>query len=135
MQSPMSGKPLSKSFWAYHNFQTGGDMWAILRQEEIRRITKREFNNGGVKIKKEEEDVAIASKGQRKQGKKKKDLSKVQCFRDDELGNFANTCPKRKDKEALDSKAATAKGDDGSEDVVAMSAHVPREKRWGDIVM
>ena len=57
-------------------------MWAILRKEEIRRITKREFSSGGVKIKKEEEeDAALASKGQRQQGKKKKDLSKFWCFR------------------------------------------------------
>ena len=46
---------------------------------------------------------------------------------------FASTCPKRKDKEASDSKTTTTRGDSGSEDDVAMSAHVPREKRWGDI--
>ena len=28
---------------------------------------------------------------------------------------------------------ATTKGDDGSDDDVAMSTHVSREKRWGDI--
>ena len=71
-----------------------GDMWAILRQEEIRRITKREFSSEGVKIKKEEEeDEALESKGQRQQGKKKKDLSKVWCFKCGELGHFTNSCP------------------------------------------
>ena len=40
------------------------DMWAILHQEEIRRITKRSNSSGGAKIKKEdEEDAALASKG------------------------------------------------------------------------
>ena len=48
----------------------------------------------------------------------------------------ATTCPqKKKCKEDFDSKAAASKGDDGSDDDVAMSAHVPREKRWGDIVL
>ena len=57
------------------------DMWAILRQEELRRFTKRQSNsNCTVKVKKEEEeDAALASKGQRQQGKKKRDLSKVRC--------------------------------------------------------
>ena len=40
---------------------------------------------------------------------------------------------KRKVKGASNSKEATTKGDDGSDDDVAMSAHVPQEKRWGDI--
>ena len=101
-----------------------GVMWAILQQEEIRRMTKKEFSSGGSKVKKEE-DATLASKGQRQQGKKKNDLSKVWCFRCGELGHFTSTCPKRKDKESSDSKAATARGDSGSEDDVAMSAHVP----------
>ena len=40
------------------------DMWAILRQEEIKRITKKQNISGGtVRVKKEEEDdAALASK-------------------------------------------------------------------------
>ena len=40
------------------------DMWAILRQEEIRRFTKRQSSSSGtVKVEKEdEEDSALASK-------------------------------------------------------------------------
>ena len=41
------------------------DMWTALQQEEIKRMTKVGSNNGGIKIKKEEEeDAALISKGQ-----------------------------------------------------------------------
>ena len=97
-------------------------------------MTKKEFGTGSSKVKKEEEEyTALASKERRQQGKKKRDLSKDWCFKCGELGHFANTCRKRIDKESYDSKAAAARGDTGSEDDVAMSAHVPRDKRWGDI--
>ena len=108
------------------------DMWAILRQEEIRRFTKRQSNDSGtVKVKKEEEeDATLASKERRQQGKKKRDLSKVQCFNCGGLGHFASTCPKKKDKGSSESKAAAAK-DNGSDDDAAMSAQEPR--KWGDM--
>ena len=53
-------------------------LWSILRQEELRRFTKRQDNPTLSKVKKEEEeDAALALK---KQPKKKKDLSKIKCF-------------------------------------------------------
>ena len=55
----------------------GEEMWATLRQEEFRRLTKAGSSSKGSQIKKEkEEDAALASAGQ--QGKrKKKNISKV----------------------------------------------------------
>ena len=56
----------------------------------------------GSKGVKEEENVALASKGpiqgQGKQRKKKKDLSKVKFFRCGELSHYSTRCPLRKDK-------------------------------------
>ena len=99
-------------------------------------MTKVGMSTGGIKIKKEEEeDVALTSKGQHgQQRKKKKDLSKVRCFRCGELGHFATQYPKKKKGEdKSDSKVVATKDDDGDDVDMAMSAHVPREKRWGDI--
>ena len=55
-------------------------MWAILYQEEIKRVTKQQNisgESGKAKVKEEEEDAALASRENKQQGKKKKDLSKV----------------------------------------------------------
>ena len=66
------------------------ELWATLRQEEIRRVTKAGSRGKGVRIKKkEEEDVALASKGKQEK-RKKKYLSKVKCFHCGELGHYAS---------------------------------------------
>jgi len=54
-------------------------MWATLRQEEIRRQSKIGSSSKGIKVKQEEEDVALASEGKQEK-RKKKDLSKIKCF-------------------------------------------------------
>ena len=55
------------------------EMWATLRQEEIRRHTKAGSSSKGIRVKKEEEeDVALASEGKQEKHKKK-DLSRSLC--------------------------------------------------------
>ena len=66
------------------------EMWAALRQEEIRQLTKAGSNGKGGRIKKEEEeDAALASVGKQEK-QKKNDLSKVKCFHCGELGHYAS---------------------------------------------
>ena len=94
-----------------------------MHQEELRRFTKRQHSPTLSK------DAALTLK---KQPKKKKDLSKIKCFKCGEMGHFASNYPeKKRDKEASSSKAVVA--DYGSRDDAAMSAHEPR--RWGDMDM
>eukprot|EP00253_Pinus_taeda_P002906 PITA_02906 len=67
------------------------EMWVTLQQEELRRDTVKVNLNGsngsGTKTK-EEESTTLASKGQRKQ--KRKDISKVKCFRCGKMGHYAS---------------------------------------------
>jgi len=81
-------------------------MWVDFQQEELRRALLKISINGsssnGPKVVKEEENVALASKGssQRQGEQRKKDLSKVKCFRCGELGHYNTQCPlRKKDKE------------------------------------
>ena len=58
------------------------EMWAFLQQEEVKRLTKVGSSGRGSHVKKEEEDVALASLGQqRKKKMKKKDICNVRCFK------------------------------------------------------
>ena len=105
-------------------------MWAALRQEEIRRLSKAGNSGKGIRIKEEEEeDVALASEGKHEK-RKKKDLSKVKCFNYGELGHYASQCLRKKSKgEASETKAAPARAEKEVEtdDDCAMSAHAPLE--------
>ena len=72
------------------------EMWAALKQEELRRdLLKLKLdgsrNNSGSKPKVEEKDNAILeSKGQPRKQRCKKDVSKMKCFRCDEMGHYAS---------------------------------------------
>ena len=112
------------------------EMWAALRQEEIRTVTKTGSRSKGIKIKKEEEvDAALASESKQEK-RKKKDLSKVKCFHCGELSHYATQCPRKKSKgEASETRATLARAEKEvvTDDDCAMSAHTPLERKWGDI--
>ena len=44
----------------------------------------------GSKVKQEEEDAALASKGQQEQWRRKKDILKIKCFKCGELGHYVS---------------------------------------------
>ena len=112
------------------------EMWVVLQQEELRKdLVKCKLDGGsgsGSKVKQEEEDARLASKGQQERQRHKKDVSKIKCLKCGELGHYASQCPlKQKDKDDKhDTKVATTKID---EDEYAMSAHASPGGRWGDI--
>lgn len=98
-------------------------------------------SSSGSKGVKEEENVALVSKGpsqgQGKQ-KKKKDLSKVKCFKRDEFGLYITQCPlRKKDKqEKHDQQAGSVEIDKLSsrlEEEFAMFVYIPPRVRWVDL--
>ena len=96
--------------------------------------------NGGTKHIKEEENVAHASKGQQGQRRRKKNVSKVKCFRCGELGHYNTQCPLRKKgkEEKQDQQVAAAEIDRLSSRLVeefAMITDTPPKVRWGDLVL
>ena len=115
------------------------EMWAALKQEELRRdLLKvklgRSSSSSGSKPKVEEEDnTTLTSKGQQGQQRRKKDVSKVKCFKYGKMGHYASQCPlKKKDKdEKHDSKVAAAKIE--QEEEFAMTTKIPPGGRWADL--
>lgn len=97
-------------------------------------------NNSGTKQVKEDENVAHASKWQHEQRKRKKDLSKVKCFRCGELGHYNTQCPlRKKDKEEKqDQQVASVEIDrlfSRLEEEFAMITDIPLGVRWGGLVL
>ena len=88
-------------------------------------------NNSGSKPKEEDENATLSSKGKQAQWRRKKDVSKIKCFRCVEMGHYATLCSLRKrDKdEKNDPKAAPAK----IEEEFAMIAMIPPGGRWADL--
>lgn len=95
----------------------------------------------GVKGDKDEEDVALASKGPSEgQGEKnkKKDISKVKCSRCGKFGHYSTQCPlKKKDKQEKEDQAEMSieidKLSSRLEEYFAMMETIPPRVRWGDM--
>jgi len=110
------------------------EMWAALKQDELRRdLVKCKLDgssSSGSKPKEEDENAALASKGQQEQ-QKPKDILKTKCFRCGEMGHYATRCHLRKKvkDEKHDPKVAAGK----IEDEFAMRAEIPPGGRWADL--
>ena len=98
-----------------------------MRRDLVKCKLDSSSNSSGMKPKEEDENATLASKGQKEQWNKKKDISKIKCFQCGKLGHYTTQCPlKKKDKdEKHDPKAASAQIE---EEEFAMIA-----QRWGDI--
>lgn len=79
--------------------------------------------------------MALASEGKQEK-QKKKDLSKIKCLHYGELGHYATQCQRKKSKgESFETKAVPTQAEKEvlTDEDCAMSAHMPLEKKCGDI--
>lgn len=102
------------------------------------KATTSDSSNSGTKVVKEEEDVALASKGQHQQHQRKKDVSKIKGFKCGEMGHYITQCPLRKtdQEEKQDQQAASVDIDRLSSRLdkeFAMIVEKPPRVRWGDL--
>jgi len=108
-----------------------------MRQDLVKSTISGINNNSGMKQVKEEENVTLASKGQQEKRGRKKDLSKVKCFRCGELGHYNTQCPLRK-KVKEEKQATLAEIDRFSsrlEEDFTMFVDIPPVVKWGDLVL
>lgn len=86
-------------------------LWNEFTQEDLRlslvKGTTSSSSSKGPKVEEEEEDIALVNKGKAEKApsqgqgskggeKKKKDLSKIKCFRCGEFGHYNTRCPYKK---------------------------------------
>jgi len=94
-------------------------------------------SSSGTKQVKEEEDVALTSKGQHK---RKKNISKIKCFKCGEMGHYNTQCPlkKRENEEKWDQQVVSADIDKLSsrmEEEFTMIVEMSPGVRYGDRVV
>ena len=108
-----------------------------MRRDLVKATISGSSSNGTKRVK-EDEDVALASKGQQEQRRRKKDISKIKSFRCGELGHYNTQCPLRKKdrEEKQDQQAASTEIDRLSfrlEEEFSMIAELPPGVKWGDL--
>ena len=89
-------------------------------------------SSSGSKPKEEDENVALAFKGQLEQRKRKKDISKIKCFRCGEMDHYTTQFPlRKKDKDENHNLKATPGKIE--EEKFSMTAERPLGARWADL--
>ena len=134
MQSRKIGKLLSRAFWEGQHYHIGLTCG-------LSSTKRRSRGSPSSRISVEKAERPKSRKKRRMQplhqgkrnikGRRRRTFLRSDALNCGDLGHFTRSCPK-KDKGSSESKAAAAK-EDGFDDDATMSAHVSREKRWGDM--